>query len=76
MKGYLILGILIALLLKVAYDFDAFKTLSTIETYSDCKYLDTDIVGPEDMTHYKNGIIFVSSGDYAKLWSKGAPVNE
>jgi len=76
MKGYLVLSILIALLIKVAHDFDAFKTLFPIQTYSDCKYLDTDIIGPEDMTHYKNGIIFVSSGDYAKLWAKGAPINE
>lgn len=75
-KLYLILAIVGAMLLKVASDFDAFKTLSPVRGYTNCHYLSEDIVGPEDMTMYKNNILLIGSGDYDKLWAKGAPIKE
>ena len=48
--GILIAGAIFAYLAKVLVDFfDAFKNVPVIKKYSDCEYLGTDIVGPEDM---------------------------
>lgn len=49
----LIIGAFFAYLIKVVIGFfDFFKSVPIVNTYSNCYYLDTDIVGPEDMQKY------------------------
>lgn len=43
-------GVFFALIFKNLKDFDAFKPMFNINNYAGCKYLKTDIKGPEDMT--------------------------
>ncbi|CAK69387.1 unnamed protein product (macronuclear) [Paramecium tetraurelia] len=73
----LIIGATLAFLIKVVIGFfDFFKSVPIINTYSNCEYLDTDIVGPEDMQKYNKTTIIVGSGDFHKLWSHGKPILE
>lgn len=49
----LIIGATLAFLIKVVIEFfDFFKSVPIVNTYSNCEYLDTDIIGPEDMQKY------------------------
>lgn len=49
----LIFGASLAFLIKVMIGFfDFFKSVPIVNTYSGCEYLDTNIIGPEDMQKY------------------------
>ncbi|CAD8128824.1 unnamed protein product [Paramecium sonneborni] len=72
----LIVGLIAYLVNVLIGFFDAFKSVPLINTYSDCEYLDTDIIGPEDMQKYNSTTIIVGSGDFHKLWSHGKPILE
>lgn len=71
-----IFGILAAIIFKLANDLDFFKTLTPVENFKGCRYLDIEIPGPEDMTRYRDDILLIGSGDYFKLWGKGTPTHE
>ncbi|CAD8097748.1 unnamed protein product [Paramecium primaurelia] len=73
----LIFGASLAFLIKVMIGFfDFFKSVPVVNTYSNCEYLDTNIIGPEDMQKYNQTTIIVGSGDFHKLWSHGKPILE
>lgn len=70
---YIFIGVILAIAFKIGNDFDFFKLYSITNTYADCKYLNLDILGPEDITHYKNNILLVGSGNFAKVFAQGTP---
>ena len=68
-----IIGLILAILYKIADDFDVFKTVTPINKYADCKYLQIDIQGPEDMAYYNETTIIVGSGNLRKVFALGKP---
>lgn len=75
-KLIILLGVLVAGVLKVSSDLGAFKKVETLTTYNHCQYLPIDMIGPEDMHEYRNNTIIVTSGNYPKLWAHGTPEME
>ena len=70
MIGYLILGVGLAAICKVIYELDLHKSFREIRTYDNCKYLDIDMRGPEDIAYYKDDIVIAAAGNYGDLWVK------
>lgn len=75
LKLYLLFGIVLALVFKTLSDLGLFTVLPELKNH-DCKYIDTDIQGPEDITPYKDNILIVASANFGKLFSKGTPILE
>lgn len=59
MKIIVFSGVLIALVFKIAKDFDFFKPVFNVNKYANCKYLKTDMSSAEDMTQFNKTTIII-----------------
>jgi len=77
MRYYIpIVVILVSFTMKLLFDLEYFKKIVEVNGYKNCQYLNTDILGPEKIVHYKNNVYFAGSGNLGKVLARGTPEME